>query len=144
MAVNDSLLKDKTGFFRKIESDKPETIRALEISTLATDVGFEWDNAFQILDKVYEELTELKIEMESVNHTKERLDEMGDVFFVCVNLARKLGINPEEALHHANEKFMRRFSYIANTLSERDIKFEDTSLDQMEELWQEAKRIEKK
>lgn len=144
MAINDPLLQDKTGFFKRIESNKPETIRALEISTLATDVGFEWDNAFQILDKVYEELTELKIEMENPNHNKERLDEMGDVFFVCVNLARKLGINPEEALHNANEKFIRRFSHIANTLFDRNIKFEDTTLDQMEELWQEAKRIEKK
>ena len=96
------------------------------------------------MDKIVEESDELRAEIAQKEHESEREDEMGDLLFACVNLARKLKIDPEKALKRTNSKFERRFSYIEETLRQRNQPFEQTSLEEMETLWVEAKKKEKR
>lgn len=132
------------GVLAGIADALPQTIRAYKLQSRAARVGFDWAAPLLIIDKIYEEVGELKAEIVQPTHDKERLDEMGDVLFVCVNLARKLKINPEQALKHANEKFGRRFGHIEKRLKEMGKPFEKTSLEEMENLWVEAKHLEHK
>ena len=132
------------GVLSGIADALPQTIRAYKLQSRAARVGFDWAAPLLIVDKIYEEVNELKAEIVQPTHDRERLDEMGDVLFVCVNLARKLQINPEKALKHANEKFSRRFGHIERRLKEKGQPFEQTSLDEMENLWVEAKHLEHK
>lgn len=131
------------GVLSGIADALPQTIRAFKLQSRAARVGFDWAAPLLIVDKIYEEVNELKAEIVQPSHDRERLDEMGDVLFVCVNLARKLQINPEQALKHANAKFERRFGHIEKRLKEAGKPFEQTTLAEMEDLWVEAKKIEK-
>ena len=106
------------GVLSGIADALPQTIRAFKLQSRAARVGFDWAAPLLIIDKIYEEVNELKAEIVQPTHERERLDEMGDVLFVCVNLARKLQINPEQALKHANAKFERRFGHIEKRLNE--------------------------
>ena len=133
----------QSGVLSGIANALPQTIRAFKLQSRAARVGFDWAAPLLIIDKIYEEVNELKAEIVQPTHERERLDEMGDVLFVCVNLARKLQINPEQALKHANAKFERRFGHIEKRLNEAGKPFEKTTLSEMEDLWVEAKKIEK-
>lgn len=133
----------QTGVLDGIAKALPAATRAYKLQNRAARVGFDWDRPSLVLDKIVEEIGELREEIAQKEHVSEREDEMGDLLFACVNLARKLGIDPEKALRRTNDKFERRFSHIEKTLKERGRPFEKTTLDEMEALWVEAKQLEK-
>lgn len=134
----------QTGILSGIAKALPATTRAYKLQSRAARVGFDWDKPDLVLDKIIEESGELRTEMAQKEHVSEREDEMGDLLFACVNLARKLDIDPEKALKRTNAKFERRFSHIEDVLKSRGQPFEKTNLDEMETLWVEAKQMEKK
>jgi len=120
----------------------PPMTRALKLQKRAARVGFDWDKPAAILDKLAEEAGEIAHEI-AIAAPRERLeDEMGDLLFVCVNLARKLDLDPEQALKRANGKFERRFRHIETELKAAGRSPEAASLDEMEALWQAAKSLE--
>lgn len=114
----------------------PALLRAYRVTEKAKAVGFDWENAMQVWEKIEEELRELREAVGKNNHLEE---EIGDVFFVLVNLSRHLGVDPESALHKATERFVKRFSYIEEKAKEKGMNLRDMSLKEMDELWEEAK-----
>jgi ATP diphosphatase len=118
----------------------PALTRALKLQQRAARVGFDWTEAIRILEKLREETEEMEAEIKGGASKDRLLDEIGDLLFVCVNLARRLDFDPESALRHANAKFERRFRAIEALLAERGRKPEQASLDEMEALWQQAKK----
>jgi len=111
----------------------PALVEAERISAKAAGVGFDWPTAEQVLEKLHEELNELAEARHSGNHSSME-NELGDLLFVVVNLARFLKIDPEQALRKSNTKFRRRFGYV-----ERNADLPGSTLDEMEALWQKAK-----
>jgi MazG family protein len=120
----------------------PAQTRALKLQARAARVGFDWPDAVQVLDKIAEEIDEVRAELvEDID--QDRLeDEMGDLLFACVNLARKFKIDPETALRRGNRKFERRFHHIERELAKQGRTPGESTLDEMEALWVAAKRLE--
>jgi tetrapyrrole methylase family protein/MazG family protein/ATP diphosphatase len=121
----------------------PALTRAAKLTRRAARVGFDWPEIAQVMAKLREETEELQAEIAAGELEKAR-EELGDVLFVCANLARKLDAEPEDALRRANAKFVRRFHHIEAELSRQGRKPEDSTLDEMDELWNQAKSIERK
>ena len=122
----------------------PPMLRALKLQKRAARVGFDWPEIDQILDKMKEEAEELAVELGCENKDQARIqDEVGDLLFVAVNLARKAGVDPETALQNCNLKFENRFSYVEEQVVSKHRNFNDVSLDVMEEYWQDAKILER-
>ena len=119
----------------------PALLRAYEISSRAAAVGFDWAKADDVLDKIEEEVAEVRQEVESgaTGHLSRAEDEMGDLLFAISNLSRKLGVEPEAALRRANEKFTARFDAVERALISRGRSLNEATLDEMEEEWQKAK-----
>ncbi len=117
----------------------PALTRALKLQKRAARVGFDWHQAADVLHKFDEETAELVVEMNSGGDPDRLQDELGDLLFTCVNLARKLNIDPETALRHGNAKFERRFRMVEEMLREKGKTPEQSSLDEMENLWPLAK-----
>jgi ATP diphosphatase len=114
--------------------------RALTIGIDAAKLGFDWERTEDALDKVEEELEEVR---EALQLTVEKQrDELGDLLFAVVNICRKVGISPDDALNGTCDKFERRFQFIIDTLTREGRTPEQTSLSDMEELWTKAKRGE--
>jgi MazG family protein len=117
----------------------PALVEAQQISSRAAGVGFDWQNAEQVLEKLDEELKELA--EARVTATREEVEgEIGDLLFVLVNLARFMKVDPEQALRKTNRKFRYRFGYVEAALAEKGKTLADSSVAEMEELWQEAKK----
>jgi nucleoside triphosphate diphosphatase len=118
----------------------PALLRAEKIQKRAARVGFDWKETGPVIDKIEEELGELRVELEAGTVDQARLtDELGDVLFAVANLARHCKIDPEGALRATNDKFERRFRHIERRLAETGRRPADASLEEMEALWQEAK-----
>ena len=118
----------------------PALLRAEKIQKRAARVGFDWKRTGPVIDKIEEELGELRAELEAGDVDQGRLtDELGDVLFAVANLARHCKIDPEAALRATNDKFERRFRHIERRLAEAGRKPADATLEEMEALWQEAK-----
>ena len=117
----------------------PALVEAQQIASRAAGVGFDWENAEQVIEKLHEELAELDEARRGASPT-ELEGEIGDLLFVLVNLARFVKVDPEQALRRTNAKFRERFGYIERKLAERGKKLEESNITEMEELWQEAKR----
>lgn len=118
----------------------PALLRAEKIQKRAARVGFDWKETAPVIDKIEEELGELRAEITAGTVDQARLaDELGDVLFAVANLARHCKVDPEAALRATNDKFERRFSYIERRLAEQGRKPADAALEEMETLWQEAK-----
>lgn len=118
----------------------PALMRAEKIQKRAARVGFDWASTGPVIDKIEEELGELRAEIEAGKVDQARLtDELGDVLFAVANLARHCKVDPEVALRATNDKFEKRFRYIEKRLAEQGRKPADASLDEMEAFWQEAK-----
>jgi len=119
----------------------PSLLRAYELSARAAAVGFDWSRATDVLDKIDEEVGELRREVESgaTGHLSRAEDEMGDLLFAIANLSRKLGIEPEAALRRANEKFTRRFEAVEHAFATKGQSISDATLDEMETEWQRVK-----
>ena len=120
----------------------PALTRAVKLSKRAARVGFVWPSAVEVLAKLHEEVAELEAEVAAGEIDKAR-DELGDVLFVCANLARELDIDPEAALRGTNAKFMRRFRYIEAELAARGSSPEASDLAEMDALWDAAKLAER-
>jgi MazG family protein len=120
----------------------PALTRAVKLSKRAARVGFVWPSAAEVMVKLHEEVAELEAEVAAGDVDKVR-DELGDVLFVCANLARELDIDPEAALRGTNAKFMRRFKYIEAELAERGSSPEASNLAEMDALWDAAKAAER-
>jgi nucleoside triphosphate diphosphatase len=119
----------------------PSLLRAYELSARAAAVGFDWAKATDVLDKIDEEVAELRREVESgaTGDLSRAEDEMGDLLFSIANLSRKLGVEPEAALRRASDKFTARFGQMEAALAAQGVSLPDASLDQMEAQWQRAK-----
>ena len=120
----------------------PSLMRAYKLQAKAAKVGFDWDSIQPVWDKIQEELTELKSACEK-GETADIEGELGDVLFSVVNLARFLKVDAEVALNVTNNKFIRRFSYIENIVSDNGGKWENLGLEQLDLLWEQAKKQEK-
>jgi nucleoside triphosphate diphosphatase len=115
----------------------PSLLRAYEISARAAAVGFDWARPADVLDKIEEEVAELRREVESgaTGHLSRAEEEMGDLLFAIANLSRKLGIEPEAALRRANDKFTRRFDAMERAFMNRGRTLSAASLEEMETEW---------
>ncbi|WP_220813028.1 nucleoside triphosphate pyrophosphohydrolase [Pseudomonas paralcaligenes] len=120
----------------------PALSRAAKLQKRAAQVGFDWPEALPVVDKLREELDEV-LEAMSENDAEAIAEEVGDLLFVAVNLARHLKVDPETALRAANNKFERRFHYIEQALRDTGRPIENCSLEEMDALWGEAKKLEK-
>ena len=120
----------------------PALVRAAKLQRRAARVGFDWPEPVQVLDKLDEEIAELRAELAGQANRDRLSDEIGDLLFAVVNLARHLELDGETALRQANAKFERRFRAIEDALRARGRRLGDASLDEMEALWQQAKAAE--
>jgi MazG family protein len=117
----------------------PALVEAQQIASRAAGVGFDWENPEQVLEKLHEELGEFAEARRNASQP-ELEDELGDLLFVIVNLARFVKVDPEQALRKTNAKFRTRFGHIERRLAEQGKRLEDTGIAEMESLWQEAKK----
>jgi nucleoside triphosphate diphosphatase len=117
----------------------PALTRALKLQKRAARVGFDWSDARDVLDKFDEEIKEMSAEMTADPAPERQMDEMGDLLFTCVNLARKLNLDPETALRHGNAKFERRFKGVEALLAKDGKTPETSELYDMEVLWDKVK-----
>jgi MazG family protein len=119
----------------------PALMRAVKLQRRAARVGFDWPSALDVFLKIDEELSEIKSELGSIPSPDRLLDEVGDLLFAVVNLARHLDVDPEAALRHANGKFERRFRHVEHQLAATGRTPADATLAQLESLWQRAKAL---
>jgi MazG family protein len=124
-----------------IPSKLPALHRAYQMTAKASRVGFDWSQLEDILKKLREETSEL-LEAHAKKDAQKIADEIGDLLFVAVNVARFLGVDPETALGRSNRKFDRRFRHIESTIKQQGRELKDASLAEMDALWEEAKRQE--
>ncbi|WP_456342647.1 nucleoside triphosphate pyrophosphohydrolase [Thermovibrio sp.] len=139
-------LKEKEGKKREssldgIPKSMPALERAYKLQKRAEKVGFDWKDFKGIKEKIVEELQEIEEELKRGDREKLE-EELGDLLFMAVNLSRFLGVHPEIALRKANEKFEKRFRYMEKRAKETGKELKEMSLEEMEELWQEAKERE--
>ncbi|KYH34368.1 nucleoside triphosphate pyrophosphohydrolase/pyrophosphatase MazG [Clostridium tepidiprofundi DSM 19306] len=141
----DELKKKEKGYenytdeLKHIPKNFPALMRATKVQSKASKVGFDWESVESAFEKVVEEYHEVKDVYKSNNRAK-ILEEVGDLIFACVNVARFLNVDPEEALSSSVNKFINRFEFIESTASRRGLKLNEMSLEQMDELWDEAKK----
>jgi tetrapyrrole methylase family protein/MazG family protein/ATP diphosphatase len=121
----------------------PAMTRAVKLTRRAARVGFDWPSTDEVMAKLREELEELQHEIDVGDLPKARA-ELGDLLFVAANLARKLDVDPEDALRACNAKFERRFHHIEKALAERGKTPDQSDLEEMDGLWNEAKALERK
>ena len=131
--------KDGADLLGSVPRALPALVEAQQMASRAAGVGFDWENAEQVLEKLDEELAELASARRG-GSPSEIEGEIGDLLFVLVNLARFMKVDPEQALRGTNAKFRQRFGYLERKLAERGQKLEDSNIAEMEALWQEAKR----
>ena len=121
----------------------PAMSRAVKLQRKAAQVGFDWSAVSAVLDKIAEELAEIRTELEAGGTAERLTEEMGDLLFACTNLARHLEIDPEAALRTANAKFERRFRRIENWLAETGCTPQQATLAELDTLWERAKAEER-
>ncbi|MBA4208103.1 MAG: nucleoside triphosphate pyrophosphohydrolase [Parvibaculum sp.] len=121
----------------------PALARAVKLQNRAARVGFDWPDTSLVIDKLNEEMLELSAEIAKGGDPDRLEDEMGDLLFVYANLARHMKVDPEAALRRANAKFRRRFGRIEEKLAALGKRPEDSTLEEMDNLWNEAKREER-
>ena len=119
----------------------PSLVKASRIQDKARAVGFDWEKPEQVWEKVEEEISELKHEVESNAAIEKLEDEFGDVLFSLVNYGRFLKINPEDALEKTNKKFIKRFQYLEHEAEKQGKKLADMTLAEMDVYWNEAKKL---
>jgi MazG family protein len=131
--------REKESILDDVPVHFPALLEGLKLTKKAAKVGFDWESAAQIVDKLNEELDELNSAIS--NDQQEKIEEeIGDLLFVLVNLARKLDVEPETALKRTNRKFRERFKYIEKELKARGRSPEESSIEEMDALWNEAKK----
>jgi MazG family protein len=130
--------KKPTQLLSGVPKSMPALLRAHEVSRRAAAVGFEWARPIDVVDKIDEEVRELR---DALTQSPARAaDELGDVLFSIANLARKLGLEPESALRQANDKFTDRFNALEAAFEARGQSVHGASLEEMERVWEDVKR----
>ena len=125
-----------------VPASLPAMVKAYRIQEKVSGVGFDWEKTQDVIDKVTEELHELKAEINQ-NEDKNKIEaEFGDLIFALINYARFINVNPEDALEKTNKKFIKRFAYIEQQAKNSDRKIQDLTLAQMDVFWNEAKGLE--
>ena len=138
-------LKEKGGnktVLAGIPDSLPSLVKAYRIQDKARNAGFDWDVREQVWDKVREEIAEFEVEINNMDADKQEA-EFGDLIFALINAARLYKIRPDNALERTNQKFIKRFNYIEQKAAEQGRNLQDMTLDEMEELWQQAKEFTK-
>jgi len=135
------LKEGKKSVLEGVPNSLPSMIKAMRIQDKARSAGFDWEEKLQVLDKVEEELRELRHELEAGDAGRIK-NEFGDLLFSLVNLSRFIEINPDEALERTNLKFISRFQYLENAAIENGKKLSDMTLEEMDVYWNEAKKRE--
>ena len=139
-------LKEKGGnktVLEGVPTSLPSVVKAHRIQDKARNVGFDWEEREQVWDKVKEEIGEFQAEVARMDKQKAE-EEFGDVMFSLINAARLYKINPDNALEHTNQKFIRRFNYVEPHSIKEGRNLHDMTLEEMDKLWEEAKALEKK
>ncbi|MBY3091321.1 nucleoside triphosphate pyrophosphohydrolase [Rhizobium laguerreae] len=131
-----------SGFLGSVQRSFPALTEALKLQERAAKVGFDWSAPEPILDKIEEEIGELRVALREGDQAKVS-DELGDLIFAVVNIGRHVKADPEQAVRGTNTKFRRRFSHIEQVLEAEGETLEDATLERMEEIWQAAKSIER-
>ena len=134
--------RDQGGVLDDVALGLPALMRAVKLQKRAARVGFDWPQTTQVIDKITEEAQELHDAKDRLTQA-EVTEEFGDLLFVMANLARHLNVDPEDALRAANAKFTRRFRAIEAALADQNRRPEDSTLDEMDALWNAAKAREK-
>ncbi len=134
--------KGRGGVLDGVAIGLPALTRATKLTRRAARVGFDWPEVTQVVEKLHEELAELQVEIENGDRVRTR-EELGDLLFVVANLARKLDVEPEDALRAANAKFERRFGHVEARLAERGASPEQSTLEEMDALWNEVRAADK-
>jgi tetrapyrrole methylase family protein/MazG family protein/ATP diphosphatase len=134
--------KARDGVLDDIPASLPALTRAVKLTKRAAQVGFDWSTPAEVIAKLHEELGELEVEIAAGDHAKARA-ELGDLLFVVANLARKLDLEPEDALRATNAKFIRRFAFIEAELAKDDRTPDQSDLAEMDSLWDAAKAAER-
>ncbi|MEI6603327.1 MAG: nucleoside triphosphate pyrophosphohydrolase [Clostridia bacterium] len=134
-------LESHTEIMRDIPASLPALMRAYKVQHKAAKAGFDWDDIQDVYAKVHEELAEVQQAIEQKNPT-EIEDEIGDLLFAAVNLARFVKVQPELALAGTTEKFMRRFEFVEQGATAQGRRLEDMTLAEMDVLWEQAKEVE--
>ncbi|MDO9337430.1 MAG: nucleoside triphosphate pyrophosphohydrolase [Caulobacter sp.] len=142
MKAGERAAKAKTGVLDDVPTGLPGLTRAVKLTKRAARVGFDWPSPAEVIAKLHEELDELQVEIEAGDQDKMRA-EMGDLLFVVANLARKLDVEPEDAIRATNAKFARRFAFIEARLAEDGRTPDQSDLAEMDGLWNDAKAAEK-
>ncbi|GGF83849.1 MULTISPECIES: nucleoside triphosphate pyrophosphohydrolase [Rhizobium] len=132
----------KAGFLGSVHRSQPALTEALKLQERAAKVGFDWAQPEPILDKIEEEVRELREALQA-GHPEKVSDELGDLIFAMVNIGRHVNADPENSLRGTNTKFRRRFNYIETELSKAGESLDAATLERMEDLWQAAKAIER-
>ncbi len=132
----------RAGVLDDVPAGLPALLRAVKLTKRAARVGFDWPDTASVFEKLHEEIAELEVEIAAGDMAKAR-EELGDLLFVCANLARKLGVDPEDALRATNAKFIRRFGFIEQALGAQGRTPEQSTLEEMDGLWDKAKVAEK-
>jgi ATP diphosphatase len=133
---------EHSSLLSSVKAGLPALTRAMELQRMASTVGFDWNDPRAVLNKIREEADEIEAALDR-NDAKELADETGDLLFAVVNLARHAKVDPEIALRRTNAKFERRFAYIERALAAQGRTLGEATLDEMDELWNEAKGKEK-
>jgi XTP/dITP diphosphohydrolase len=122
-----------------VSKGTPSLVKAYRMQEKAAQVGFDWATSDQVWGKVEEELEELKAELVQTDNQEKSQQEFGDLLFSLINLARKSGLNPDDALEYTNQKFMKRFMYIEESAKAQGKNLLSMSLEEMDAIWNEAK-----
>lgn len=128
----------REGYLDVVPSALPAVLQSIKLQDRAAKVGFDWTTPEPILEKIEEEITELREAM-SRQDKSHIAEEFGDILFALTNLGRRLGVDPETALRATNLKFRTRFAYVELGLEQRGRTLDEADLDEMEALWQQAK-----
>ncbi len=139
-------LKEKDGnktVLSGVPQSLPSLIKAFRITEKASNVGFDWQDKSEVWAKVREELDELEAELKREDKEKS-LEELGDFIFAIVNAARLYKLNPDTALEKTNQKFIRRFGYVEEQTIKQGRQLKEMTLEEMDALWEEAKKLERK
>ena len=137
---NLKLKEGKTSVLEGVPKSLPALVKASRVQEKVAGVGFDWEHSDQVWEKVEEELTELKTEVNLKNQDAIE-DEFGDVLFSLINYARFLKINPENALERTNKKFIKRFQYLESKAKSLKKSLSEMTLAEMDVYWEEAKKL---
>jgi MazG family protein len=137
-----SNIQHPTSLLQAVPRSLPALVEAQQITSRAATVGFDWPGVTPVLEKLHEELDEFE-SARRADSPDQLEDELGDLLFVLVNLARFVKVDPEQALRKTNAKFRRRFGHVEEKLAERGASPADSNIEEMESLWQQAKSLER-